>query len=522
MAACNSGWSIGWGLRHARAFDEGRLAMGPRVTDIDDSTPEDVAALYAWADLTGAKYRDYSAERREHRARMRLRAAKQALERELNAQREAAGKGAEAAGERLAEARRSEAVARAALLAIQEEREIAEARESARRKHEVFEKAEQLRRERTGPQPEAARPEAREHERTERAARQETKQSEAESSVTEAEAALSSDAGALPMAIRPAWLESAAGMLLPREDVEAPAPAIAPQAARTSAAAATLLDSRAEVASRWPVLQALMAQMRTQRPVATARMSWPRGPVTAIVSPTAGAGRTSLAAGLARGLAHAGERVLLVETVADGLLPYYFPAADDEGRTAAREGEQGRVSLFVLDLAGAEQKKPAQERIIGRLLDRARGCDRVVINVAPGAVWMVQGLAALRPMVLAAIAPEMSSVAGLGGMEQAFAAICDREGRALAPFYVLNRLDVGLPLHLDIREVLRRELGERLLTPMVRRSAAVGEALAAGTTVLDYAPDSPVTRDYAEVASWLRSVSAASPEAIAGAARGPR
>jgi cellulose biosynthesis protein BcsQ len=125
-------------------------------------------------------------------------------------------------------------------------------------------------------------------------------------------------------------------------------------------------------------------------------------------------------------------------------------------------------------------------------------------------------------MVLATIAPDMNSVAGLRAMEQRFAAIADRDGRPLLPFYVLNRLDVALPLHLDIREVLRSELGERLIAVAVRRSAAVSEALAQGMTAVDYAPDAPVARDYTDVAAWLRSVSPASAEAFAEAGRGER
>src|ERR1039457_3522352 len=70
------------------------VPMGSRGTEVDgqptaDSTPEDVAALYSWAHLQGAKYRDYSASRREYRAQVRYRAAKALLERELKAQEEA-------------------------------------------------------------------------------------------------------------------------------------------------------------------------------------------------------------------------------------------------------------------------------------------------------------------------------------------------------------------------------------------------------------------------------------------------
>jgi cellulose biosynthesis protein BcsQ len=42
---------------------------------------------------------------------------------------------------------------------------------------------------------------------------------------------------------------------------------------------------------------------------------------------------------------------------------------------------------------------------------------------------------------------------------------------------------------------------------VIRRSQAVSEALAEGMTVVDYAPEAPVSQDYMDVASWLRSVS---------------
>jgi cellulose biosynthesis protein BcsQ len=91
----------------------------------------------------------------------------------------------------------------------------------------------------------------------------------------------------------------------------------------------------------------------------------------------------------------------------------------------------------------------------------------------------------------------------------------DSDGRSLLPYYVLNQFDVSLPLHLDVREVLRRQLGDRLLRFVIRRSPAVSEALAEGMTVVDYEPDAPVSQDYMDVAAWLRSVS---PPATVGTA----
>jgi cellulose biosynthesis protein BcsQ len=77
---------------------------------------------------------------------------------------------------------------------------------------------------------------------------------------------------------------------------------------------------------------------------------------------------------------------------------------------------------------------------------------------------------------------------------------------------VLNQFDATLPLHLDVREVLRRQLGERLVRFAIRRSAVVSEALAEGMTVVDYAPSAPVSKDFLDVALWLRSVSSPAAE----------
>src|SRR5277367_5481736 len=72
-------------------------------------TPEDVAVLYSWANLHGAKYRDFSASRREYRAQLRHRAAEQVREQALLAQAEAeaAATAAESAAHQAAQAARA-------------------------------------------------------------------------------------------------------------------------------------------------------------------------------------------------------------------------------------------------------------------------------------------------------------------------------------------------------------------------------------------------------------------------------
>ncbi len=76
--------------------------MDERLTDeeVDDpqiaETPEDVAILYSWANLHGAKYRDFSASRREYRAQVRHKAAEELRQAELRAQAEAEAAAAQA------------------------------------------------------------------------------------------------------------------------------------------------------------------------------------------------------------------------------------------------------------------------------------------------------------------------------------------------------------------------------------------------------------------------------------------
>ena len=143
--------------------------------------------------------------------------------------------------------------------------------------------------------------------------------------------------------------------------------------------------------------------------------------------------------------------------------------------------------------------------LTGEILRHLKGNDRLFLDLPSGASWLLGRMAELYPTVLVPLAPDMNSVISLQAVERLFRATADSGGRPMQPYYVLNQFDAALALHLDVREVLRRQLGDRLLRVAIRRSPAVSEALAEGMTVLDYAPDAPVAQDYREVASWLKT-----------------
>jgi len=111
-------------------------------------------------------------------------------------------------------------------------------------------------------------------------------------------------------------------------------------------------------------------------------------------------------------------------------------------------------------------------------------------------------------VVLVPVAPDMNSVVSVGAIESFFRHSGNTGGKQILPYYVLNQFDYSLPLHLDVREILREQIGDRLLPFALRRSPAVSEALAEGMTVMDYAPGAVVAEDYAHLAQWVRSLSA--------------
>ena len=531
--------------------------MGSRGTEMDDqstadSTPEDVAVLYSWANLQGAKYRDYSASRREYRAQVRYRAAKALLERELKAQaeaelaaeqsereafaaeavalshndlnsqaarleslRSAEAAARKAAAERVEAAQRAEAAAHATMLAVREEREIGEAHASAQEQAMIYTESDLLRRKLAGPQPRflVGGQSSNANERL------------ADAQVTESKSESEGDSGArrdfsqqrplfdiesAPEQTSPAWLYSS----------QTPPRPPASQGTIFGVGAEvfgghTLQDSRERVAARWFALKGVFEdagqELSAIQPIRPGEV---RTPLLAVFSLAGGVGKTSLVATLGRALAAKGEKVVLVDTTSHGLLPFYFGAREVRSGVVCAfppvgENSGETVSLVSYDAACKDGDKRQREMLTEEILRNGQGNHRMLLDLSSGSDWLVRQMVNLYPTVLVPIEPDMNSVISLQAVERLFQRIVDSDGRPLLPFYVLNQFDAGRPLHLDVREVFRRKLGERLVRVAIRYSPTVSEALAQGVTVVDYADDSPVTQDYFEVASWLRNISPA-------------
>ena len=311
-------------------------------------------------------------------------------------------------------------------------------------------------------------------------------------------------------AAAPAWLSTTQGSPAP-----APAAPFRPASpAPEPSVADTLQQSRERVASRWYALKGVFEQPGQDRPEPQpVRQKEIRTPVLAVFSLAGGVGKTSLVATLGRSLSSLGEKVLLTDTTSHGLLPFYFGASElRQGTVRTFSPPSGSTDAPIYLVSYNVDEKSADEAsqdiLVDEITGASRGTHRVLLDLNANSGWVVRRMARHRPTILVPVAPDMNSVISLQGVEKFFSGISDPDGKPLQIFYLLNQFDASLPLHLDVREVLRRQLGDRLLPTVIRRAPAVSEALAEGMTIVDYSPEAPVAEDYLAVATWLRTLAA--------------
>jgi cellulose synthase operon protein YhjQ len=570
----------------------------PNPLSDQNATSEDVATLYSWANLHGAKYRDFSAARAQTREKARLR-TEQAIEKALQQnQPEAVAQDAEAerATQELTPVEETRAVEPEGKGALGESGEDSrlEASEEQPRLREVIQ--EQTLPELTGedqtdlgqsnreqvPQEQShlARVEqaqidqeqaylaeltaelaAREAERAaqlaaaqqaaEQAAKIEAEQAARRVAQDAAElaalqaaqrardhAAYVAEQEAAQRAVQRAgelaaqqgsgsqqrtWQQQpSAGPFLPKSGFPPstfalpPVPSALPPVPFTlppapSAHDDALQGSRDRLTSRWFALRGVFeASTTVPEPLPAAAVSRP--PAMAVFSLAGGVGKTSLVATLGRALSARGERVLLVDTAAFGLLPFFFGATDQRPgqlRTFVPPGGSGDapIQMVTIDPEGLSADQTGQEGLSGEISRFSRGAGRVLIDLATASGASTRRIMRMAPVVLVPVIADMNSVVSVNSIDSFFEHN-NTGGKPALPYYVLNQFDASLPLHLDVREVLREQLGERLLPFALRRAPAMSEALAEGMTVMDYAPGSTLAEDFNTLAGWVKSLSA--------------
>ena len=306
---------------------------------------------------------------------------------------------------------------------------------------------------------------------------------------------------------RPAWLTP--------EPVEAPSSDKAARPADDS-----LQGSRDRLASRWYALRGVFDGANVQPEVAPAAPTV-RPPVVAVFSLAGGVGKTSLSATLGRALSSRGERVLIIDTAPYGLMPFFFGAHDQRPGVLRTFNPPGTsvdapVQMITIDPENLGPETPTVEVMSDEISKYSRGVSRIIVDLATASGATTRRVLRMSPLVLVPMVPDMNSVVSVSSIDSFFQHNINPNAKLVMPYFILNQFDSSLPLHLDVREILREQLGDRLLTLSIRRTPAVSEALAEGMTVVDYAPNSTVAEDFANLAGWVKSQSAPASNAVRG------
>jgi cellulose synthase operon protein YhjQ len=528
--------------------------MTDRKALVDQNeTPEDVATLYSWANLHGAKYRDFSASRAQTREKARLR-VQEAIEEE---RRHASD---EAEAQKLADVQAAAEAIRSA--EAERQAELEEQRLAQQAAHQAAQQAAQLAAQ------QAVQQRAWQQQRPERlpappapspapsAAPYYPAQSH-QAQLHQAQPHPAQSYPALPQppqppqpqqhdfpvytppqqywplasqplyeavregtyiqprnqwaaadpkenSGRPAWLISNSADIASQPIAPPQVPPLVPED--------TLQGSRDRLTSRWFALKGVFEGGNASVEVAPDPAA-SRAPVLAVFSLAGGVGKTSLVATLGRALSSRGERVLLVDTAAYGLLPFFFGARDQRPgvlRTFSPPGANGDapIQMLAVDPETLGPESAAQETLTAEIAKNSRGISRVIVDLATASGATTRRLMRMSPTILVPVVPDMNSVVSVSSIDAFFQRNAGPSGNQVLPYYVLNQFDPSLPLHLDVREVLREQVGDRLLPFALRRAPALSEALAEGMTVMDYAPNSTVAEDFGSLAGWVKSLAA--------------
>lgn len=225
-----------------------------------------------------------------------------------------------------------------------------------------------------------------------------------------------------------------------------------------------------------------------------------RGTAIAIASIAGGVGKTTIAANLGRILSAHNESVLLVDATGSSLLPFYFGACDlHSGMRTFLAPEPGMPPIRIL---GAE--RVTHEWLENEVKPAMQTAQRTIFDLGPASHSLLPEILPLCAMILIPLVADMNSILSIPRTEAHNRAMHDLGLTLPLPLYVSNKWDETSERERKGRELIAREVGDRLLPISIRRSPEVADAVAERMTVADYAPESEIAQDFAQLALWIK------------------
>jgi cellulose biosynthesis protein BcsQ len=255
-----------------------------------------------------------------------------------------------------------------------------------------------------------------------------------------------------------------------------------------------------------PMISPLIGARSRPRPRFIERLSLDahkNRPALAVFSLAGGVGKTTISANLARILCVQGEEVLLVDASGSGLLPFYFGANDP--RPGLRTFVAPGMKCFPLRVIGADDI--TQSWIDNDVSLAMAKSQRAIFDLGPATFSLLPQIFSICSEILIPLVPDLNSIFSISRIESSLERFRSAGAQIPSPYYVFNQFDDDYSLDHEVRELARRQCGDRLLPVTIRHGAEVAEAIGSRMTVADYAPASEVTRDFLGLALWLEKIS---------------
>ena len=225
-------------------------------------------------------------------------------------------------------------------------------------------------------------------------------------------------------------------------------------------------------------------------------------PAVSLYSLSGGVGVTSLLAALARISARRCERALLLDAASPSLLPFYFGARSARSHISTFSDPEGQGSgvVHIASKQGDGDSDAADAWIWRSLASVAHETDVVFADVPARSMGDDLKIFLEQTVGVLVLVPDVRCLMSLRQIDSLAG------GREVsgAPYLLLNAFEPSNSLHLEIQHRMATQFKDRLIPLTIRRDHHVSDALAHGTTVIDYAPESPVTEDLYRLAEWLQ------------------
>lgn len=239
--------------------------------------------------------------------------------------------------------------------------------------------------------------------------------------------------------------------------------------------------------------------------------------IIALVSPTGGAGRTSLAIAAASNLCMLGRKVTLIQADPANNIEFQLGYAQASSRglgqallkTEALDGLLATTNRGFKLLPYGRLTIPEQLAVDRLLMERPESLTTlfqqtqfeddgvVIVDLQRWPAPWVQKIMALSDLNLVTLVPDSASILGVDTL---LPHLLESRG---ASYFLMNRFDSSKVLHLDLWTLCKMKLSHRLLPFYLHEDQALSESLAAGLPLVDYAPRSQLVDDQQKLCNWI-------------------